>query len=221
MNNQEIADSPGVIATGVEGLDDVLRGGLVADRLYLVEGLPGSGKTTLALQFLFAGIKHGERCMLVTLSETKDELRASAVSHGWSLEGIDILEIVGSEYNVGAENRYTMYHPSEVELGETTKMVLAEATQRNPARLVVDSLSEFRLLAGDSLRYRRSQAVLCPSARNGTLHRRPHQRPKGYAPPQHCARRYQLGAGDARIRRGPKAIAYFKTARTRVPRGLP
>ena len=160
MNNQEIADSPGVIATGVEGLDDVLRGGLVADRLYLVEGLPGSGKTTLALLFLYAGIKHGERCMLVTLSETKDELRASAASHGWSLEGIDILEIVGSEYNVGAENRYTMYHPSEVELGETTKMVLAEATQRNPARLVVDSLSEFRLLAGDSLRYRRQILAL-------------------------------------------------------------
>src|SRR6516165_5377210 len=93
MNDQKLTESPGVIATGIEGLDEVLRGGLIAERLYLVEGHPGSGKTTLALQFLLAGVERGERCLFVTLSETEAELRASAASHGWSLYGIDIFEI--------------------------------------------------------------------------------------------------------------------------------
>ncbi len=159
MDKRMIEPHP-VIRTGIEGLDDVLHGGLVPDRLYLVEGHPGSGKTTLALQFLFAGVQRGERCMFVTLSETETELWATASSHGWSLDGIDIFEIAASEDSLMPDSQYTMYHPSEVELAETTKAVLAEATRIRPTRLVVDSLSEFRLLAGDALRYRRQILAL-------------------------------------------------------------
>src|SRR5688500_18073241 len=104
------------ISTGVEGLDEVLRGGIVPNRLYLVEGDPGSGKTTLALQFLLDGVKRGETCLYVTLSETAEELHASAASHGWTLDGIHVLEIVASDESLKPDARYTMYHPSEVEL---------------------------------------------------------------------------------------------------------
>ena len=149
-----------LIQTGVEGLDEVLRGGLVANRLYLVEGTPGSGKTTLALQFLLAGARLGEAGMFVALSEDEQELKASAASHGWSLDGIDILELVASEESLKPETRYTMYHPSEVELAETTKAVMAEAGRVRPARLVFDSLSELRLLAENPLRYRRQILAL-------------------------------------------------------------
>jgi len=141
MNDKGMIDPPAVLRTGIEGLDDVLHGGLVPERLYLVEGHPGSGKTTLALQFLFAGVERGECCMFVTLSETETELHATASSHGWSLDGINIFEIVASEDSLMLESQYTMYHPSEVELAETTKAVLAEATRIRPTRLVVDSLS--------------------------------------------------------------------------------
>lgn len=149
-----------LVQTGVEGLDDVLHGGLVGGRLYLVEGHPGAGKTTLALQFLQEGVRLGQVAMFVTLSESAEELRASARSHGWSLDGIDILELIASEESLQPDARYRMFHPSEVELGETTKAVLAEADRRQPHRLVVDSLSEFRLLAESSLRYRRQILAL-------------------------------------------------------------
>ena len=129
-------------------------------RLYLVEGEPGSGKTTLSLQFLFEGVRQGERCMFVTLSETKDELEATAKSHGWSLEGIDVIEVIPSEKTLEPDARYTMYRPSEVELGETTRAILAEADRIQPKRLVVDSLSEFRLLSEAPLRYRRQILAL-------------------------------------------------------------
>jgi circadian clock protein KaiC len=98
-----------------------MRGGFTPDGLYLIEGDPGSGKTTLALQFMLDGVKRGERCLYVTLSEDEKELRAGAASHGWSLDGIDIFEIRPSEDSLRQDARYTMYHPSEVELAETTK----------------------------------------------------------------------------------------------------
>ncbi|MFN8497397.1 MAG: ATPase domain-containing protein [Anaerolineae bacterium] len=144
----------GLVDTGISGLDDVLHGGLTPNRLYLVEGDPGSGKTTLALQFLLAGVRRGERCLFVTLSETEEELRATARSHGWTLDGISILEIVASEENLKPDGRYTMFHPSEVELTETMRAVLEKAEGVRPDRLVFDSLSELRLLAQNPLRYR-------------------------------------------------------------------
>lgn len=149
-----------IITTGIEGLDNILRGGLIPNRLYLLEGDPGAGKTTLALQFLLAGVRNNESCMFVTLSETAAELRASAASHGWDLDGIHVLEILASEESLRPDTRYTMYHPSEVELAETTKLVLAEAARIKPARLVFDSLSELRLLAENPLRYRRQILAL-------------------------------------------------------------
>src|SRR6476661_879337 len=109
--------------TDVSGLDDILHGGLPRDRLYLIDGDPGSGKTTLALQFLMAGARRGEPCLFVTLSENEEELRATAVSHNWSLEGIHILELVASEDSLKPDSQYTMFLPSEVELIETTKKI--------------------------------------------------------------------------------------------------
>ncbi|HXE56093.1 MAG TPA: ATPase domain-containing protein [Tepidisphaeraceae bacterium] len=143
------------VATGVGGLDDILRGGLTPNRLYLIEGNPGSGKTTLALQYLLEGVRRGERTLYVTLSETRQELLAVAKSHGWSLEGIDIHEMESAEQSLDAESQLTMFHPSELELSETTRAVLAKVEKTKPRRVVFDSLSEMRLLAHNPLRYRR------------------------------------------------------------------
>jgi circadian clock protein KaiC len=141
--------------TGIAGLDQILGGGFPANRMYLIQGDPGTGKTTLALQFLLAGARRGEAAVYVTLSETDDELRDVARSHGWSLDGITICDLQASEASLQAETPYTLFHPSEVELSETTRAVLATAEQVNPTRIVFDSLSEMRLLARDPLRYRR------------------------------------------------------------------
>ena len=149
-----------LVKTGIRGLDSILRGGLAPRRLYLVEGDPGSGKTTLALQFLTAGVRNGERCMFVTLSESFEELRATTENHGLSLDGIHVLEMLASEESLKPDARYTMFHPSEVELSETTKSVLAEAERLRPTRLVFDSLSELRLMAQNSLRHRRQVLAL-------------------------------------------------------------
>jgi len=149
-----------LVATGIDGLDDILGGGLTPNRLYLVEGDPGAGKTTLGLQFLLAGGKRGEKGMYVSLSETREELLAVARSHGWSLAGVSITELAPTEDSLAADAENTMFHPSEMELGETTKAVLREVEQTRPHLVVFDSLSEMRLLAQNPLRYRRQILAL-------------------------------------------------------------
>jgi circadian clock protein KaiC len=146
--------------TGIPGMDNVLGGGFVRDRLYLIDGDPGAGKTTLAMQYLMEGARAGEKGLYVTLSETKVELAAVAESHGWSLDGIEIVELTPSENDLSGETQLTMYHPSEVELTEATKAVLDAVIRNNPTRVVFDSLSELRMLAQSSLRYRRQILAL-------------------------------------------------------------
>ena len=147
-------------STGIEGLDQVLEGGLTRNRLYLVEGMPGSGKTTLAFQFLREGVRHGEQALYIALSETEEETRAVATSHGWSLDGIFVRELAPTEETLDPAEQYTMFHPSEVELTEATKRILTNVEEVKPARVVLDSLSEFHLLAGNPLRYRRQMLAL-------------------------------------------------------------
>ncbi|MBV9865323.1 MAG: AAA family ATPase [Abitibacteriaceae bacterium] len=153
-------DASALAGTGIEGLNNVLQGGLPRHRLYLVQGDPGVGKTTLALQFLLAGVKKGERGLYITLSETKEELLAVAESHGWSLEGLDIFELVANEEQLKAEALNTLFHPAEVELTEVTQTLLDEAERVQPSRIVFDSLSELRLLAQSPLRFRRQILAL-------------------------------------------------------------
>jgi circadian clock protein KaiC len=148
------------VSTGSAGLDDILGGGLDPDRLYLYEGRPGTGKTTIALQFLLEGVRLGERVLYVTLSETAQELRLVAKRHGWSIDGIDIFELVPAETTLDPDQELTVFHPAEVELSETTKLICNEVTRLNAARVVIDSLSELRLLAQSPLRYRRQVLAL-------------------------------------------------------------
>jgi circadian clock protein KaiC len=147
-------------ATGIEGLDYILGGGFPCNRMYLVEGDPGAGKTTLALQFLLEGARQGEHGVYATLSETEEELRDVARSHGWSLDDLTICELQTAEESLKADSHYTLFHPSEVELSETTRAVLDTVERVKPTRVVFDSLSEMRLLARDSLRYRRQILAL-------------------------------------------------------------
>src|SRR6201997_4323287 len=147
-------------STGSVGLDDIIGGGFDPDRVYLIEGRPGTGKTTLALQFLLEGVRRGERCLYITLSESERELRAVAARHGWTLEGIDIFELVPPEASLDPDQELTLFHPAEMELSETTKHILDRVLEVNPSRVVFDSLSEMRLLAQSSLRYRRQILAL-------------------------------------------------------------
>jgi len=141
--------------TGIEGLDDILEGGLARDHLYLIEGDPGTGKTTIAMQFLMEGTRVGQKSLYVTLSESKTELLQIAKSHGWSLDGIEIFELTPDEAQLKPEALYTVFNPSEIEMTQTINAVLLEVERIQPARIVFDSLSELRLLARESLRYRR------------------------------------------------------------------
>ncbi|HEU4709413.1 MAG TPA: ATPase domain-containing protein [Methylophilaceae bacterium] len=143
------------ISSGVPGLDDVLSGGLTPERLYLIEGMPGTGKTTLALKFLMEGVKNGESVLYITLSETHNELAAVADSHGWNLDGIHVHEVIPSEDLLDPAQQHTLFHPSEVELGDTTRDISSVVEKIKPSRIVIDSLSELRLLASNALRYRR------------------------------------------------------------------
>ena len=148
------------ISTGNPGLDDILGGGLDPYRLYLYEGRPGAGKTTLALEFLLEGARRGERVLYITLSESQRELELVAERHGWDLSGVDVVEMVPSEAMLEQEQEITLLHPAEAELGQTTRLVLERVEQVNPVRVVIDSLSELRLLAQNSLRYRRQVLAL-------------------------------------------------------------
>ena len=147
-------------ATGISGLDDILGGGLPSNRLYLLEGKPGTGKTTLALEYLLSGAQASEKVLYITLSETRDELQEVADSHGWSLDGIDVVELsaIGSQLEASAQN--TLFHSSEVELTQTTKLLLDEVERVQPSRVVFDSISELRLLSQSPLRYRRQILAL-------------------------------------------------------------
>jgi len=148
------------IKTGIAGLDDILSGGLPQGHLYLVEGDPGTGKTTLALQFLLEGTRKGENVIYVTLSESKRELQQVARSHGWPAEQLSIYEIVPPQEDLTAEAQYTVFHPSEVELADTITAILEQVDRSKPQRVVFDSLSELRMLARDPLKYRRQILAL-------------------------------------------------------------
>jgi len=143
------------VSTGSAGLDDILGGGLDPDRMYLYEGRPGTGKTTIALQFLLDGISKGERVLFVSLSETKRELELVAQRHGWSLDGIDVFELVPAETTLDPAQQVTVFHPAEMELNETINLIFERVAHADPTRVVIDSLSELRLLAQNPLRYRR------------------------------------------------------------------
>lgn len=146
-------------STGIAGLDDVLNGGLTPDRLYLVEGTPGTGKTTLGLGFLLAGAAKSQSGLYITLAETEIELRAVGETHGWSLDPITIFEMVPAN-DLGEDQEQTLLYPSEVELGETVRAIMNKIDQARPARVVIDSLSELRLLAQSPIRYRRQILAL-------------------------------------------------------------
>ena len=157
MEDKTLSDR---LSTGIVGLDHILKGGVPKSRLHLVEGSPGTGKTTLGLQFLLEGAKRGEKGLYITLSESRDELDAVAESHGWSLASIVIQDLTQSGDSLTDNSGYTVFHPSEVELDETTRAVLDEVERVNPARIVFDSLSEMRMLASDPLRFRRQILAL-------------------------------------------------------------
>lgn len=148
------------VSTGIDGLDYILKGGLPQNRLYLVEGNPGTGKTTMGLRFLLEGERKGEKGLYITLSESKEELIAVGHSHGWNLESLTIQDLTVSGESLTDDSRYTVFHPSEVELDETTRAVLDEVERVKPKRIVFDSLSEMRMLAQNALRFRRQILAL-------------------------------------------------------------
>jgi circadian clock protein KaiC len=151
MNTIDAQPSP----TGIAGLDNILNGGFDPGRVYLIEGAPGTGKTTIAMQFLVAGVAAGKSALYVTLSETEAELRASARSHGIGLDGVDIFELAPPESFLDDNQQQSLLYSSDLELGETTTRIFASFEKHKPALVVIDSLSEIRLLAQSSLRYRR------------------------------------------------------------------
>lgn len=153
------ASPPEMVSTGISGLDYILKGGLPKNRLFLVQGHPGTGKTTIGLQFLLEGARNGETGLYVTLSESKEELIAVGHSHGWDLEDISIFDLTLND-SLPGDSSYTIFDPAEVELDETTRTVIKEVERLNPTRLVFDSISELRMLASEPLRFRRQILAL-------------------------------------------------------------
>jgi circadian clock protein KaiC len=164
MDRNSMPPPPGTkstrISTGVAGLDDILGGGLEPHRLYLIEGEPGTGKSTLGLQFLLEGVKRGERGLYVTLSETTAEVQDVAASHGWKLDGIDVFDLSAAESTLNPKQQTVLLHTWEVELGETVKLITDQVERTGASRVMFDSLSELRLLAEDGLRFRRQVLAL-------------------------------------------------------------
>ena len=191
------AVQPVRIDTGVSGLNDILSGGLPIGQMYLLEGTPGTGKTTIALQFTRTAIMSGEKALYITLSESKRELEASARSHGWKNEELSIAEFVPEEASLSPEQQYTVFHPSEVELAGTIQKLTSLIEEIKPTRLVIDSLSELRLLASDTMRYRRQLLALKQffAGRETTvlLLGRSFRRRKRHAAPEHCSWRHSTG----------------------------
>jgi circadian clock protein KaiC len=148
------------VPTGVQGLDYVLMGGFLREGFYLIQGDPGSGKTTLALQYALGRKQAGERCLYITLTESRRDLESACRSHGWTLDGIDVCDLTRTAANITGEPESSVFHPSETELGETTKAILAAVEQAKPQYVVFDGLSEMRLLSGSPLVYRRQLLAL-------------------------------------------------------------
>ncbi len=149
-----------LLSIGIQGLDEILGGGLTPNRIYLVEGEPGAGKTTTGLQFLREGVRRGESVVYISLAENSEELAAVAASHGWDLEGIHVHEVLPDENLLAGNEQYTMFHASEVEMADTLRNILGVIEERQPSRVVLDSLSELQLLAESPLRYRRQVLAL-------------------------------------------------------------
>src|SRR5262245_35527633 len=149
-----------LVPTGVPGLDDVLMGGFLREGFILVQGDPGAGKTTLALQYVLGRREAGERCLYITLTESRKDLESACRSHGWSLEGIEVCDLTRSAANLSGEPESSVFHPSETELGETTQAILAAVDKSKPQHVVFDGLSEMRLLTGSPLVYRRQLLAL-------------------------------------------------------------
>ncbi|RYG08191.1 MAG: circadian clock protein KaiC, partial [Caulobacteraceae bacterium] len=160
MNDQDAGGPTRQAAFGIDGLDDILGGGLERDRVYLLEGAPGTGKTTAAMRFLMEGSRLGEATLYITLSETEEELRSTAASHRWGLADIRIFELVPPESLLDEQQQQSLLYSSDLELGETTRMIFEAVEEQKPKRVVIDSLSEIRLLAQSSLRYRRQVLAL-------------------------------------------------------------
>ena len=166
-----------VVSTGIDGFDNVLNGGFPRGHVFLVEGEPGAGKTTLGLQFLLAGSNHGESVLYVTLSESEREILKVARSHKWSLAGMNIYAFTPTEDSLRPDDQYSAFHPADVEFQDTMQSILKEVERTQPSRVVIDSLSEIRLLARDSLRYRRQILALKQFFYQSQLHHSPAGRP--------------------------------------------
>jgi circadian clock protein KaiC len=151
----EVSEPKKSVSTGIRGLDHILNGGFTVNRMCLIEGTPGAGKTTLALQFVLAGRDQGESVMYITLSETAEELKAGAQSHGMNLDNVEIVEIIPQEEELDPDNQFSMFPSWEAQLSQTTQTILSRVDQSRPLRVVIDSLSELRLQSQNALRFRR------------------------------------------------------------------